>query len=138
VRAVARALGLPREISERPPFPGPALAARVVGEATPERVATVRQATVIVEEALASVSAFQYMAILHQDLVTGLRDGRRDFGLQIEIRCWDSADAVTAVPTELPFATLRAMADRMVAEVPGVVSVTYNIAAKPPSCIEAV
>ncbi len=138
VRALARALGLPPEISERPPFPGPALAARVVGEATPERVALVRKATAIVEEALAGVSAFQHMAILHADLVTGIRDGRRAFGRQIEIRCWDSADAVTAAPTALPFPLLRQMADRLVAEVPEVVSVTYNIATKPPSCIEAV
>jgi GMP synthase (glutamine-hydrolysing) len=138
VRVVARALGLPAEISERPPFPGPALAARVIGEVTPERIATVRSATKIVEEALADSGAFQYLAILHQDMVTGVRDGKRDFGRQIEVRCWESTDAVTATPTELPFATLRGIADRIVNEVPGVVSVTYNVTAKPPSCIEAV
>jgi GMP synthase (glutamine-hydrolysing) len=138
VRVVARALGLPEEISERPPFPGPALAARVIGEVTPERIETVRHATKIVEEALADSGAFQYMAILHEDMVTGIRDGRRDFGQQIEVRCWESTDAVTATPTELPFATLRGIADRIVNEVPGVVSVTYNVTAKPPSCIEAV
>ncbi|MBM4148626.1 MAG: ExsB family transcriptional regulator [Lentisphaerae bacterium] len=138
VRAVARALGLPKEISERPPFPGPALAARVIGEVTPERIAIVRRATKIVEEELAGTGAFQYLAILHEDMVTGVRGGKRDFGRQIEVRCWDSADAVTATPTDVPFARLRALADRIVAEVPGVVSVTYNIASKPPSCIEAV
>ena len=138
VRKVARALGLRPEISERPPFPGPALCARVVGEVTPERIGTVRRATTIVEEELADSGAFQYLAILHEDKVTGLRDGERDYGQQIEIRCWESTDAVTAEPTELPFATLRKLADRITAEVPGVVSVTYNIATKPPSCIEAV
>jgi GMP synthase (glutamine-hydrolysing) len=138
VRAVARALGLPTEISERPPFPGPALAARVIGEATPERIEMVRKATRIVEEELADTGAFQYLAILHEDMVTGIRDGKRDFGRQIEVRCWESTDAVTATPTELPFATLRGIADRLIKEVPGVVSVTYNVAAKPPSCIEAV
>ncbi len=138
VRVVARALGLPAEISERPPFPGPALAARVIGEVTPERTETVRKATTIVEEELADSGAFQYLAILHQDMVTGIRDGGRDFGQQIEVRCWESTDAVTATPTELPFATLRRIADRIVEEVPGVVSVTYNVTAKPPSCIEAV
>ena len=138
VRVVARALGLPAEISERPPFPGPALAARVIGEVTPERIETVRKATRIVEEELADSGAFQYLAILHEDMVTGLRDGGRDFGQQIEVRCWESTDAVTATPTELPFATLRRIADRIVEEVPGVVSVTYNVTAKPPSCIEAV
>jgi GMP synthase (glutamine-hydrolysing) len=138
VRVVARALGLPEAISERPPFPGPALSARVIGEATPERIATVRIATRIVEEELADRGAFQYLAILHEDMVTGIRDGERDFGQQIEVRCWESTDAVTATPTELPFATLRGIADRIIKEVPGVVSVTYNVTAKPPSCIEAV
>jgi GMP synthase (glutamine-hydrolysing) len=71
-------------------------------------------------------------------MATGIRDGGRDFGQQIEVRCWESTDAVTATPTELPFATLRRIADRIVEEVPGVVSVTYNVTAKPPSCIEAV
>jgi len=138
IRAVARALGLPPEVSERPPFPGPALAARVIGEVTAERVETVRKATVVVEEELADSGAFQYLAILHKDLVTGIRDGKRDFGQQIEVRCWESTDAVTATPTELDFATLRKIADRIVAEVPGIVSVTYNICTKPSSCIEAV
>ena len=138
VRVVARALGLPAEISERPPFPGPALAARVIGEVTPDRIQTVRQATKVVEDELADSGAFQYLAILHEDKVTGVRGGKRDFGNQIEVRCWESADAVTATPTELPVSTLRRIADRIVEEVPGVVSVTYNIASKPPSCIEAV
>jgi len=138
VRAVARAVGLPAEIAERPPFPGPALCARVIGEVTRERVAIVRAATVIVEQELADSGAFQYMAILHDDMVTGLRGSNRDFGRQIEVRCWESTDAVTGTPTELPFTTLRRLADRITTEVPGVVSVTYNVTSKPPSCIEAV
>ncbi len=138
IRALARALGLPPEVSDRPPFPGPALAARVIGEVTPERVDIVRRATTIVEAELADTGAFQYLAILHEDRVTGVRDGKRDFGLQIEVRCWESTDAATATPTELPFATLRNLADRITNEVPDVVSVTYNVTSKPPSCIEAV
>ncbi len=138
VRRVARALGLPEELSNRPPFPGPALAARVVGEVTRERVATVRAATAIVEEELRDSGAFQYLAILHQDRVTGIRDGRREFGQQIEVRCWESTDAVTGTPTPLPFDTLARLGQRISSEVPGVVSVTYSITAKPPSTIEAV
>jgi GMP synthase (glutamine-hydrolysing) len=138
VRKVARALGLPKAISERPPFPGPALAARVIGEVTPSRVETVRRATSIVEEELARSGAFQYLAILHADKVTGMRGGRRDYGAQIEVRCWESTDAVTATATELPFGTLRRLARRITTEVPGVVSVTYNVTDKPPSTIEAV
>ena len=138
VRALGAALGLPEKIAQRMPFPGPALAARVIGEATPERIETVRRATAIVERRLDDLGAFQYMAILHEDRVTGMRDGKRDFGLQIEVRCWDSLDARTATPTEVPFGTLRALADDLLADVPGVVSVTYNIAPKPPSTMEAV
>lgn len=138
VREVAKALGLPDELYNRPPFPGPALAARVIGEVTPQRVEIVRKATKIVEEELSATNAFQYLAILHQDKVTGVRQGKRDFGLQIEIRCWDSKDAVVASPTKLPFNTLERLAEKITSQVPGVVSVTYNITRKPPSTIEAV
>jgi len=138
VRRVGKALGLPIEMFERIPFPGPALAARVIGEVTPERIETVRKATVIVERMLSDTGAFQYMAILHQDRVTGMRDGKRDFGQQIELRCWDSVDARTATPTRLSFNILEELAGEIIREVPGVVSVTYNIASKPPSTIEAV
>ena len=138
VRKVAAALGLPESVYNRMPFPGPALSARVIGEATRERIALVRQATAITEEVLADTKAFQYMAILHEDRVTGMRDGKRDFGLQIEIRCWDSVDARKAKPTRLPWKTLRELSARILAEVLGVVSVTYNIAPKPPSTMEVV
>lgn len=138
VRKVGRALGLPNEIFNRIPFPGPALSARVIGEATAERIETVRKATVIVEKLLKDTKAFQYMAILHEDRVTGMRKGRRQFGRQIEIRCWDSLDARVAAPTKLSFELLRKIADQILRNVPSVVSVTYNIAPKPPSTIEAV
>jgi GMP synthase (glutamine-hydrolysing) len=138
VRKVAEALGLPESVWNRMPFPGPALAARVIGEVTPQRIETVRIANAITEEELASVDAFLKLAILHEDRVTGMRDGRRDFGLQLEVRCWDSVDAREGTPTELPWNTLRRLSDRLVAEVPGVVSVTYNLATKPPSTMEAI
>ena len=138
VRKVAAALGLPESIWNRMAFPGPALATRVIGEVTPERIETVRVATAITEEELAEVDAFLKLAILHEDRVTGMRDRRRDFGLQIEVRCWDSVDARDGTPTEVPWQTLRRLSDRLVAEVPGVVSVTYNLATKPPSTMEAI
>ncbi len=138
IRKVGKVLGLPEEIYTRLPFPGPALAARVLGEVTPERVKTVRKATRIVEEELSSSGAFQYLAILHNDKVTGMREGKRDFGLQIEVRCWESKDAITGSPTRVPYETLEKLAERITTEVPGVVSVTYNITKKPPSTIEAV
>lgn len=138
VRAVGAELGLPRELFARPPFPGPALAARVIGEATREKIELVRRATRILEDILAGCDAFQYLAILHEDRVTGMLDGKRSFGRQIEIRCWDSIDARTASPTELPYTHLERIAEEMVRQIPEVVSVTYNITPKPPSTIEAV
>jgi len=138
IRRVARSLGLPEQLYNRPPFPGPALAARVIGKVTPERVKTVRNATRIVEEELSNSGAFQYLAILHEDKVTGVREGKRDYGLQIEVRCWESTDAKTGSPTRLPHDVLGRLGERITTEVPGVVSVTYNITKKPPSTIEAV
>jgi len=138
VRKVGKALGLPDSTYQRIPFPGPALAARVIGETTPERIETVRKATAVVENLLQGTRAFQYLAILHADRVTGMRAGRHDFGQQIEMRCWNSIDARVATPTRLPFAKLEKLAAEIIKKVPGVVSVTYNIAPKPPSTIEAV
>lgn len=138
VRSVGKSLGLPEELFARIPFPGPALAARIIGEVTEEKLIVVRKATSVVERILAGRGAFQYMAILHEDRVTGIRDGKRDFGRQIEVRCWDSVDARTATPTRLSFDILEYLAAELLEKVPGVVSVTYNIAAKPPSTIEAV
>jgi len=138
IRAIGKTLGLPEELYGRPPFPGPALAARVIGEATPERIEIVRAATTILEQELSRSGAFQYLAILHDDRVTGMRDGKRDYGLQIEIRCWESIDAKVASPTRLPYETLEHLADQITLKVPGVVSVTYNVTKKPPSTIEAV
>ena len=138
VRKVGKAIGLPAELFDRIPFPGPALSARVIGAVTPERIETVRKATVIVERLLKGTGAFQYMAILHEDRVTGMREGKRDFGQQIEVRCWDSVDARAATPTRLSFDILEKLSREIIREVPGIVSVTYNIAPKPPSTIEAV
>jgi GMP synthase (glutamine-hydrolysing) len=138
VREVAKSLGLPEEIYNRMPFPGPALTARVIGEVTPEKIETVRKATSIVEEELANTKAFQYFAVLHGNKVTGMREGKRDYGSQIEIRCWDSRDAVTASPTRLSHDVLGKLAERITSEMPEVVNVTYNITRKPPSTMEVV
>jgi GMP synthase (glutamine-hydrolysing) len=138
VRKVGEALGLPKEVFDRIPFPGPALAARIIGEVTREKLDVVRAATEIVEQLLKDTGAFQYMAILHEDRVTGMREGKRDFGQQIEVRCWDSVDARTATPTRLSFDLLEKLAKGITGNVPGIVSVTYNISTKPPSTIEVV
>jgi GMP synthase (glutamine-hydrolysing) len=75
---------------------------------------------------------------LHEDRVTGITEGKREFGKQIEVRCWDSVDARTATPTKLSFDILNELARQIISQVQGIVSVTYNIAPKPPSTIEAV
>ena len=138
VRKVGHGLGLPGNMFNRIPFPGPALAARVIGEVTPAKIALVKKATAITEAALKDVQAFQYLAILHEDRVTGMRNNKRVFGNQIEIRCWDSIDARTAKPTRLSFDTLEGIAAKITKEIPEVVSVTYNITTKPTSTIEAI
>jgi len=138
VRKLGKGLGLPESVFKRIPFPGPALAARIIGEVTAEKIEVVGAATEIVEKNLRNSKAFQYMAILHEDRVTGMRNGKREFGQQIEIRCWDNKNARTAKPTKLPFKVLEKIANEIVKKLPGVVSVTYNIAPKPPSTMEAV
>ncbi|MEE9912366.1 MAG: ExsB family transcriptional regulator [Deltaproteobacteria bacterium] len=138
VRKAGRGLGLPESMFDRIPFPGPALAARVIGEVTPAKTALVRKATAITEAALKDTKAFQYLAILHEDRVTGMRDGKRVFGNQIEIRSWESTDARKASPTRLSFDVLEKIATKITRDIPEVVSVTYNITSKPTSTIEAI
>jgi GMP synthase (glutamine-hydrolysing) len=137
VRQLAGFLGLPRQLCARIPFPGPALAARLVGEVTEQRLATVRQATAIVEEELASTDAFQYLAVLLEDRATGIRDGRREFGQIIVVRCIQSIDARTATVTELPWPTLHRLAQRITA-IPGVNRCLYDLTPKPPGTVEYV
>jgi GMP synthase (glutamine-hydrolysing) len=136
IRLVGKELGLPEELYSRPPFPGPGLSVRVLGEVNREFIELARKADTIVREELSDSGAFQYLAILHKDKVTGVRDGKRDFGYQVEVRCWESEDARIATPTQLPWEKLLRLGERLTSEVPGVVSATYNITKKPPSTIE--
>ena len=138
VREVARVLGLPKEVAERIPFPGPALATRIVGEVTGQRLATVRAATSIVEEELADSGAFQYMAVLLNDCATGIRDGKREFAQIIVVRCIHSADAREATAAELPWEKLHRLCGRITTEVPDVNRCLYDLTPKPPAAIEYV
>jgi GMP synthase (glutamine-hydrolysing) len=137
VREVAKRLGLPEEITRRIPFPGPALAARIVGEVTEARLATVRAATAIVEEELASSGAFQYLAVLLNDYATGIRNGRREFGQIVVVRCIDSLDAREATVRELSWDTLHRLTRRITA-IPGVNRCLYDLTPKPPATVEYV
>jgi GMP synthase (glutamine-hydrolysing) len=138
VREVAKALDLPAEIYQRIPFPGPALATRIVGEVTRERLATVRKATAIVEQELGDSGAFQYMAVLLNDRATGIRNNKREFGRIIVIRCIESTDARTAAATELSWEKLHYICSRIVSEIPDVNRCLYDLTPKPPATIEYV
>ena len=136
VREVAKELGLPEKIHQRMPFPGPGLATRIVGEVTRERVNRVRKATLIIEEELSPLKPFQAFAVLLNDKGTGVVNGQRKFGEIIIIRSVESKDAMTAEPTKVPWDVLTKVAKRIIADIPEVVRVAYEITPKPPATIE--
>jgi len=136
VREVCEFLKLPAEISQRIPFPGPALATRIVGEVTRQRLTTVRAATAIVEEELKDSGAFQYMAVLLNDRATGIRDNKREFGQIIVVRCIESTDARTATATELPWDKLHRICERIINEIEDVNRCLYDLTPKPPATVE--
>lgn len=136
VRALARYLGLPAEISEKMPFPGPGLLIRVLGEATPERVEIVRQATRIVEEEARTLGAFQAFAALLEGRATGVKQGKRVYGYIVAVRVVDSVETVTATAREVPYSLLKRIARRITEEIPEVVRVVYDVTDKPPATIE--
>lgn len=135
VREVAKTLGLPERIWNRIPFPGPALAARIVGEVTEERLSIVRRATAIVENELASMGAFQYLAVLLSDKATGIRRGKREFGHIVVVRCIESRDAREATATRLPWEKLERITNA-ITDIPGVNRCLYDLTPKPPATVE--
>ncbi|MEM2600191.1 MAG: ATP-binding protein [Candidatus Hadarchaeales archaeon] len=137
VREVARFLGLPPEVSERRPFPGPGLSVRVLGEVTRERIELVRKATRIVEEETEGYPCFQAFAVLLSDRATGVSErGERKYGNIVVVRVVISEDAMRAEPLELPWGVLHRLSSRITREVPGVCRVLYDLTPKPPATIE--
>lgn len=136
VRKVARTLGIPKSITERMPFPGPALAARIIGEVTPEKIYIIKKATVIVEKELKNSGAFQYFPVLMQDKATGIRNKKREFGNIIIIRCVESLDARVVTSTRLPWNVLERIRKKITDEIPEVTRVCYDLTPKPPATIE--
>ncbi len=136
VRKVANKLGLPKEISERMPFPGPALSLRVLGEVTPEKISIVREATEIVEDETRELNTFQSFAVLHNDKATGIKDGKRIYGNIVTVRIVESEDAITAKAARVPHERLMKVATRITEEIPSVVRCLYDFTDKPPATIE--
>lgn len=136
VRQVAKALGLPKEVYQRMPFPGPGLATRIVGEVTPARVEVVRRATTIIEEELKKFSPFQAFAVLLSDRATGIKEGNRTFGNIIVIRVVDSRDALTAQVSKIPLNKLNQLQKRITREISEVNRVLFDLTPKPPATIE--
>jgi GMP synthase (glutamine-hydrolysing) len=140
VRAVGAELGLPDEIVQRQPFPGPGLAVRIIGEITAEKLDVLRRADAIVREEIAEWdrdrSVWQYFAVLPDIRSVGVMGDERTYAHPIIIRAVSSADAMTADWARLPHELLAKMSNRIINEVEGINRVAYDITSKPPGTIE--
>jgi len=141
VRATARALGI--RVAERQPFPGPALAVRIIGEVTPERVAIVRQASAIVEEEIQAAAAsgamalpWQYFAVFLPVQTVGVHGDLRVYGHTVAVRAVHSVDGMSATYSKIPHDVLDRISVRITNEVKGVNRVVYDLSNKPPATIE--
>jgi GMP synthase (glutamine-hydrolysing) len=140
VRDVAKELGMPPQILNRHPFPGPGLAARVIGEVTEDKLRICREASRIVEDELRTSGwydkVWQAFAMVGDDVATGVLGDARTEGRIVTIRVVESKEAMTADFVQLPYVVLESMSKRITNEVEGVTWVTYAISSKPPSTIE--
>ncbi len=140
VRSLGIELVLPDEIVCRKPFPGPGLGVRIIGEITPEKVATLQAADKIVREELRNAELereiWQAFAVLPDIRSVGVMGDERTYGYPIIIRAVTSEDAMTADWARLPYELLETLSSRIINEVPGVNRVAYDITSKPPGTIE--
>ena len=138
VRVVGKALGLPDSMVYRQPFPGPGLGVRCTGAITRDRLEAVREADAIAREEIDKLDPvpWQYFVAIPDLKSTGVKDGKRYMGWAAIIRAIDTVDAVTAKSVEIPFSVLSAIRDRIIAEVPGINRVLWDISDKPTSTIE--
>jgi GMP synthase (glutamine-hydrolysing) len=144
VRMVGRTLGLPTEIYERQPFPGPGLAVRIIGEATPEKARIVREACAIVEEEIEKASSsgrmsrpWQYFAVLLPCKAVGVHGDVRAYGQVVVVRSVESLDGMSAAYSKIPHEVLEAISVRITNTLKDDVSrVAFDITNKPPGTIE--
>ncbi len=138
VRVVGRALGLPEGMVERQPFPGPGLGVRCLGAITRDRLAALRESDAILREEItvAGLKIWQFFTVVPDFRSTGVRDGKRAFDWPVIIRAVNTVDAMTATVPEIPWAVLEKATSRILAEVPGVCRVLYDLTPKPVGTIE--
>jgi GMP synthase (glutamine-hydrolysing) len=140
VRRVGTELGLPAAMIQRQPFPGPGLAIRVIGEVTPSRLETLRDADWIVLEEIKAAGLYdqlwQSFAILTPIDTVGVMGDGRTYANVVAVRAVTSEDGMTADWARLPYDLLARISARIVNEVPGVNRVVYDVSSKPPATIE--
>ena len=138
VRAIGRQLGLPDELVDRQPFPGPGLAVRVMGKITQERLDILRQADAILRQELDQLKPqpSQYFAVLTDTLSVGIKNEKRSYGPVVALRAVTTDDFMTCDYTPLPHELLGHISARIANEIPAVSRVVYDITSKPPATIE--
>ena len=140
VRMVGVALGLPAAMVYRQPFPGPGLGVRCLGAITRDRLHALREADAIVREEFdkngLTEKVWQFFAVVPDMRSTGVRDGKRAFDWPVILRAVNTVDAMTATVPELPWSVLETITQRILAEVPGVCRVLYDLSPKPVATIE--
>ncbi|GAB4212562.1 MAG: glutamine-hydrolyzing GMP synthase [Synechococcales cyanobacterium] len=141
VRQVGRSLGLPEEIVNRHPFPGPGLAIRIIGEVTPERLDILRDADMIVRQEINRTGLYsqlwQAFAVLIPEIRSvGVMGDKRTYAYPVVLRLVTSEDGMTADWAKVPYEVLATISNRIVNEVPAVNRVVYDITSKPPGTIE--
>ena len=140
VRVVGKQLGLPDGMVYRQPFPGPGLGVRCLGAITRDRLAALRESDAILREefdrAGLTQKVWQFFTVVPDFRSTGVRDGKRAFDWPVIIRAVNTVDAMTATVPELPYEVLGRITSRILAEVPGVCRVLYDLSPKPVATIE--